>query len=106
MKIITKIGIADAHGIESYCDETERQLGIFTLRASLNKQSHAVAYIAVMSEKIDKKMRELLKESQFIKALKYLKKNATHISLTNGNGMSEVNDSWNLIPNPKLDPYN
>ena len=59
-----------------------------------------------MSEKVDKEIRGLLKKSQFIGALKYLKKNATHISLTGGMGMGDVKDSWSLIPNPKLDPYN
>ena len=62
-KTMIKIGIADAHGIESFCDKTERQLGIFALRASLNRQRHAVAYSVIIDEKTNKEIQGLLKKA-------------------------------------------
>ena len=75
------------------------------LRASHNRQRHAVFYIAEISEKEDKEIGTLLKKEQYTEALKHLKKVAISIKLDKS-GMGNVDDSWALIPNPKLDPYN
>jgi len=104
MKTKTKIGIADAHGIESYKNGTIKQAGLFALRARLNRQRHAVCYEATVSEKTDRCIETLIKKHDFIGALIFLKEHASNINLATG--MGNVQESFNLIPNPKLDPYN
>lgn len=103
----TKIGIADAHGVESYIDKTAstaKEFNMFALRASLNRQRHAVAYEAQVTNEDDAKINALLKQDEYVNALTMLKKVAINIKLATD--MGDVNTSWNLIPNHKLDPYN
>lgn len=109
MNTIIKVGIADAHGIESYVtkkDVSKNHLSMFVLRASLNRQRHAVAYEIEISKKADKIINELLKDDRCIDALKKLKKLAISVKLSKASTMGNVESSWLLIPNPLLDPYN
>ena len=71
-----KIGIADAHGIESYFDTkgNEEKFLSLHLRASHNRQRHAVFYIAEISEKEDKEIRPYIRENNT-----KLKRLVTHI---------------------------
>lgn len=104
MKTIIKIGIADAHGIESYTHKTDEPT-YFTLRlrASLNRQRHAVCYEAIISEKTDRCINALIEKHDFVGALIFLKEHAISISLASG--MGNVQKSFDLIPNSDLDPY-
>ena len=38
-------GIADAHGIESFMEYPSRTAGLMQLRASMNRQRHAVFFV-------------------------------------------------------------
>jgi len=103
----TKIGIADAHGIESYLDKigNEKQFNVLTIRANFNRQRHAVVYEITIRDKDDKEINKLVQSNKFIEALKYLKEHAKNIKLASS-GMGNIEKSWSLIPNPDLDPYN
>jgi hypothetical protein len=101
-------GVADAHGIESYFDASDkRALGIAQLRASLNRQRHAIAYIADVPKKADEEIQALLKKGKYAQALKSLKLYAAMGTVKNVGlaGGGNVQASWDLIPNPKLDPW-
>ena len=107
IKTITRVGIADAHGIESYVakkEMTPTQVSMFSLRASLNRQRHAVAYEIKITEANDKRVEKLISEKKYVEALKKIKKTATSVKLANK--MGNVENSWKMIPNPSLDPYN
>lgn len=109
MKTIIKVGIADAHGIESYAnkkDISKTHLSMFMLRASLNRQRHAVAYEIEISEKADKIINNMLANNMHSEALKKLKKLAISVKLSKTSAMGNVDSSWSLIPNSLLDPYN
>ena len=103
MKTKTKIGIADAHGIESYKDGVIKEAEIFTIKSRFNSQKHAVVYEATVNTKTDNCIKAFIKKHDFIGALVYLKKHAIKINLVVG-GMGNVQKSFNLIPNPSLDP--
>ena len=103
MSIKTKIGIANAHGLESYIEGNEK-LGYFVPRARFNRERHAVAYKIKVSEATDKKILNAIKDKKFILALKILKSKAIKIELSN-NGSGNVQASWEQIPNHKIDPY-
>ena len=106
IKTIVRVGIADAHGIESYVNKTEltpAQISMFALRASLNRQRHAVAYEIKITELNDKKVAKLIAEKKYDEALKKIKKTITSVKLANK--MGNVENSWKMIPNPSLDPY-
>ena len=101
---LVKVGIADAHGIESYAPIDKKSISLLMLRAQLNRQRHAVYYEAVVSPESDKKIQSFLNKKDYIGALKTLKKVALEIRLGT-TGMSNVQESWDMIPNPKLDPW-
>jgi len=101
---LVKVGIADAHGIESYAPIDKKNIAMLILRAQLNRQRHAVCYEAVVSPEGDKKIQSFLKKKDYIRALKTLKKVALEIKL-GVTRMSNVQESWDMIPNPKLDPW-
>lgn len=105
-------GIADCHGLESFqpgvFDEVmgfrpdSKEVSLMSIRVNANRHRHAVLYQAEISPEICDEISDLLKDGEHIEALQVLKENATKISLMKGPG---VEKSWNLIPNPDLDPY-
>jgi hypothetical protein len=103
-------GIADAHGVESFETDTnidvpdKRTKGMMMMRAELNRQRHAI-YYEVRIEKHDAFMiNALLDKGEFIKAFKIIKKRAITIGFPE-NRRKNYENSWELIPNPKLDPW-
>jgi hypothetical protein len=98
----TYVGIADCHGIESFTPEegASSKMGAFFLRASLNRQRHAVLYKADLDEEAVAAVNARLKDQDFTGALETLKDKAESVSLPD----SQVK-SWDLIPNPVLDPW-
>jgi len=104
-KKLIKIGIADCHGIESYLDKqgNRQNLPILVLRAKVNRQRHAVVYEVEISKEIDEKIEHLIKQGNHKTALQILKKEAGKVKLADG--MGNVEKSWELIPNSKLDPW-
>lgn len=112
MEQFTRVGIADCHGIESY-KPTEPmtedgsvniQGGLaLELRANSNRQRHAVLYIAEVDLQTDQIIQIHLKGGRWEEALEILKAQAISISFPDANpGYAK---SWDLIPNPKLDPW-
>jgi len=95
-----RIGIADAHGIESYLPEKEARVGILTLRASLNRQRHALVYKIDVTKLQDETIKKFIENKNYIDALKYIKGNVSTIGISKG-----YEKSWKLIPNPDLDPW-
>jgi hypothetical protein len=106
-------GIADAHGLESFKPaeiNTElerfqidpRELSFMSLRVNANRHRHAVIYQADVSGKDAVEIFKLIDEGEYTGALLKLKECAKAISLGR---MPGAEKSWNLIPNPDLDPY-
>ena len=106
-------GIADAHGIESFRPVTfnmaiegfevdPRELSMMVLRANANRHRHAVVYQAELPIPACREINALIKDGKYDEALVKLKEEATDIMLARSPGAQK---SWNLIPNPDLDPY-
>ena len=95
-----RIGIADAHGIESYLPENEAKVGILSLRASLNRQRHALVYRADVTKLQDETIKKFIENENYMDALKYIKHNVNIIGIQKG-----YEKSWKLIPNHDLDPW-
>jgi len=103
LKTTTYIGIADAHGIESFsekddCTSFERQCRI--MRASANRQRHAVYFEADLDKMGEKVIREHLDAGDCALALEWLKRLSLELR-----SLPEHQKSWELIPNVNLDPY-
>jgi len=99
-------GLADAHGIETWLPYSKRATDTFPydMRAQLNRQRHAL-YFEVEIEQADADIVEaLLAKSDFIGAFNIIKKRAVIIGFPQEH-RSEYEKSWELIPNPKLDPW-
>ena len=99
-------GIADAHGIESFMTEKELKESKFpfVMRADLNRQRHAVFYCAEMYKKDAESIHKLIKQGKYISALETMKcKN--HAFGFPKDHEEQYGNSWDLIPNPKLDPW-
>jgi len=98
------IGIADAHGLESFLPVAEHkdQLTFLSIRASANRHRHAVLYKATVDEEAEQAVNAEIEKGDFIKALKVLKEKAQEVGVTGG---GNVEKSWKMIPNPKLDPW-
>ena len=106
-KLLKKyMGIADAHGIESFISEREYKKDPFpfNLRAMANRQRHAVMYVAELQEHSVKLIKDKLNEKDYVGALNTLKKEHVTIGFPMRN-KDEYMKSWELIPNPKLDPW-
>ena len=93
------IGIADAHGLESFYRSDEKSFGgkqFLQLRASLNRQRHACFYESDLNKFEAGLIKKLMSEGMYKAALNILKQHEVSIDCI---------DSWDLIPNSKLDPY-
>lgn len=99
------IGIADAHGIESFLpyDDNKEAFPI-ALRANANRQRHAVVYIAELGTEEVKSIKALVEASKFKEALILMKQVARTIGFPERH-VKEYSQSWELIPNDLLDPY-
>ena len=99
-------GIADAHGIETFEPYANRAADSFpyNMRAQLNRQRHAL-YFEIEIEKVDANIvKALLDKKDFIGAFKMIKKRAVIIGFPEKERPG-YEKSWELIPNPKLDPW-
>ena len=102
-KTNTYVGIADAHGIESWNrieDVSEQERAIKRIRVDANRQRHAVYYEADVAVPEACVIEELLEKKDWEAALVYLKENANELR-----GVKGQDKSWTLIPNPVLDPW-
>ena len=120
---VTYCGIADAHGIESFQrKDTVGTQGVFIMqmRAGLNRQRHAVYYevdirpkdaeiiMGIIKGKQNKYEANGIVHSKYAYALLWLKdKDVTPEYGVAAQGCSEGSlfNSWDLIPDPRLDPW-
>lgn len=111
------IGIADCHGLESFIPAKKfnaeeesftmnnSAVAFMKMRADANRQRHAVVYKAKVSGDDSDEIERLMADGQYAEALIFLKDNAREVGLIKS-GMGNAEKSWNMIPNPDLDPYN
>ena len=96
------IGVADCHGIESFIrrnDVSDEEIALLQLRGAANKQRHAVAYkVTIEKEENIQHIYTHLDNENYVGALRALKRFAEYQDVSD-------EDSWDKIPNPKLDPY-
>ena len=99
-------GIADAHGIESFQPYENKKADNFpyVMRADTNRQRHAVYYEITISDIDATVVNALIAKGEYEKALKIIKKRAITIGFPEDRNKDYTN-SWELIPNPKLDPW-
>ena len=78
------------------------------MRAGLNRQRHAVYYEVDLSETWSKAVIESIEKGDFIFGLKILQDSRCApiygVSAL-GCGEAELHNSWQLIPDPSLDPF-
>ena len=99
-------GLADAHGIETFepYSNSKNDTFPYNMRAQLNRQRHAL-YFEIEIEKVDADIvKALLDKKDFNTAFKIIKKRAVIIGFPEEN-RPEYEKSWELIPNPELDPW-
>lgn len=96
------LGVADCHGIETFLpyDKNKDIMSALTLRAMYNRQRHACFYMAVLTNKQVALVESAIKNKKFQVALNRLKLGNIFL-----HQMPGVNKSWDMIPNPKLDPW-
>ncbi len=104
----TYCGIADAHGIESFVEKSKKgnQHALMCIRAITNRQRHAVYYELELDSSLVSDITDELSSNGPIAALNTMKVIADEyeIEVRLGGG-GDVVGSYNLIPNPDLDPW-
>jgi len=101
------VGIADAHGLESFLKFEDHQdhLGFLVMRASLNRHRHALVYQVELNANQADAIARMMADGKYILACRALHDPAflrdSPIGVEN-----EMVESWERIPNPRLDPYN
>jgi hypothetical protein len=103
LKLNTYVGIADAHGIESWNrkeDTTARDRSFKIIRADANRQRHAIYYEVKMSDEDAQIVEDVLKDQDWALALEKLKEYSKEFRT-----MPNHEKSIKLIPNSDLDPY-
>jgi len=100
------IGIADAHGLESFLkyEEHKDHLGFLVMRASLNRQRHALVYQVELTANQADAIARMMANEKYILACRALHDPAFLVDSPIG-VENDMVDSWELIPNPRLDPY-
>jgi len=97
-------GIADCHGLESFQPYPSPNAAIYEIRATSNRHRHSVVYVVRLREEEAERVRGLMSDEKHVDALKKIKAVAVNgeIKLSGG---GNIRGSWELIPNPKLDPW-
>jgi len=97
-------GIADCYGLESFMPYPNKNAGVLEIRAMSNRQRHAVVYVVRLEDITAERIRGFITDEKYAEALHALKAHAVNGEcLLSGGGA--VKDSWDQIPNPKLDPW-
>ena len=103
-KTDTYIGLADCHGIESFHrkeDTTSFDRACRIMRADANRQRHAVYFEVELEAPALKIITENLDSNEYGMALEWLKRLGLELK-----SLPAHEESWELIPNPKLETYN
>tara|TARA_R110001632_G_scaffold88661_3_gene191679 strand:- start:2702 stop:3034 length:333 start_codon:yes stop_codon:yes gene_type:complete len=104
----TYCGIADAHGLESFmeCKGMGHAPFTLTMRASLNRQRHAMVYWVELPDDKAEQMNEAIKQAQedsnWHTPLLLLKNPDFCDTVSFEDSMKT---SWEMLPDDKLDPY-
>ena len=100
----TFVGIADCYGVESFLplEGNEDKLGFLMMRARANRQRHALVYQVELDENREARMKEALEDGKYLFACDMLHDPAF---IENVGVEVEMLPSWEMIPNPRLDPY-
>jgi hypothetical protein len=96
------IGIADAHGLESFSredDASSDRRKFLQLRASLNRQRHACFYQLDLNSFEAALIEKLCDKRMYKSALRILKQHPDIMI------EKHCKDSWEKIPDSKLDPW-
>ena len=103
LKLNTYVGIADAHGIESWNrieDTTASDRSFKIIRADANRQRHAIYYEVKMEKSDAQTVEDILKDADWVLALEKVKEYSREFRT-----MPNHEKSIKLIPNPDLDPW-
>ena len=103
VKVDTYIGNADCHGIESISlkkDTTNFDQSCRVIRADANRHRHAVYFEADLDKPAVKIIMENLNNGEYGMALEWLKRLSLELR-----SLPQHENSWEIIPNEKLDPY-
>lgn len=104
----TYCGIADAHGLESFmeCEGVGSAPMTLRMRASMNRQRHALVYWVELPDGKAEQMHEAIRQAQadgdWHEPLLLLKNPEFTETVSFEDSMK---GSWDMIPNDKLDPY-
>ncbi len=100
----TFVGIADCHGLESFLpmEGNEKQLGFLVMRANANRHRHALVYQVELDNQQITMIEAVLANGGYIKACQMLHDPSF---IENVGVEKSMMDSWEMIPNPRLDPY-
>lgn len=100
----TFIGIADCYGIESFLllKGNEKQLGFLVMRARANRHRHALVYQVELDDTHEEIFKAVLADGDYIKACEMLHDPSFIENVGVENSMLP---SWEMIPNPRLDPH-
>tara|TARA_R110001583_G_scaffold109153_2_gene257816 strand:+ start:3294 stop:3635 length:342 start_codon:yes stop_codon:yes gene_type:complete len=100
----TFVGIADCHGLESFLplEGNEVNLGFMVMRANANRHRHALVYQVELTPFQEGMMKSALENGAYIKACEMLHDPAF---IENVGVEKDMMNSWEMIPNPRLDPY-
>lgn len=93
-------GLADAFGLESLMPYDEKQVPPLIMRASIYRHRHCMYFQVRLDESMVERIKSLMKNRACDEALNLIKERAaiTHIP-------KEFMDSWELIPDQRLDPW-
>jgi len=106
--------LADAHGIETFLeyDAYSKSNFPYLMRANLNRQRHAIIFVARLTKKQAKEITDLISDPKnskvFVDALKLIKKfvgTDPKKLIFPPDFKEQFEKSYELIPNPKLDPW-
>ena len=93
-------GLADAFGLESLLTFHKQQVFPLLLRAHVYRFRHCLYFEACIPDDTIGKVRFLMKKRSCDEALKLIKEKASIIYIP-----EEFLDSWELIPDKRLDPF-
>ena len=99
----TYVGVADCHGIESLHlkeDTSTFDRSCRIMRADANRHRHAVYFEVELDTSTLKVINDRLDDGEYTLALDILKRLGVELK-----SLPAHEKSWELIPNPKLDPY-
>lgn len=100
-EVVIRFVLADCHGVESYLDQ---DIPMMVMRANSNRQRHAIYFRVQLTKEEDKEIFELVKQHKVASALKRLKELREYIDFPT-QMKAQYNNSLDLIPNDKLDPW-